>query len=152
MQLVLGNTQGELSPLEIGMHALKAVPLSEGGRGKRGGLREYAERAGFGAESLRQWRAAADVANTAKTSWQYIADRVSHLYEISKAPRESWPLLVERLISKDWTVADTSHEVDQLRKFSVPAEWPREIQGGSPARAAVSSPSTERRRTPTVLR
>ena len=31
MGLMLANQQGELSPLEIGIHALKAVPLSEGG-------------------------------------------------------------------------------------------------------------------------
>lgn len=38
MQLALGNVQGELSPLEIGMHALRAVPLAEGGRGLKGGI------------------------------------------------------------------------------------------------------------------
>jgi len=33
MQLALGNAQDALSPLEIGIHALIAVPLSEGGEG-----------------------------------------------------------------------------------------------------------------------
>jgi ParB family transcriptional regulator, chromosome partitioning protein len=32
MALVLANRQGELSPLEIGLHVLKAVPTEEGGR------------------------------------------------------------------------------------------------------------------------
>src|SRR2546427_759057 len=30
MQLVLSNSQGELSPLEYGLHALKAVPKAQG--------------------------------------------------------------------------------------------------------------------------
>jgi hypothetical protein len=37
MQLVLSNAQSELSPLEIGVHALEAVGLGEHGRGKEGG-------------------------------------------------------------------------------------------------------------------
>lgn len=38
MALVTSNSQGELSPLEIGMHALHCVGLSKGGRGQKGGL------------------------------------------------------------------------------------------------------------------
>lgn len=52
MQLVLSNAQGELSPLEIGIHALKAVPLSKGGRGQTGGLSEYAEKIGRSSAAL----------------------------------------------------------------------------------------------------
>ena len=37
MQLVLSNAQSELSPLEVGMHALGATELGERGRGKEGG-------------------------------------------------------------------------------------------------------------------
>lgn len=126
MQLVLSNTQGELSPLEIGMHALRAVPLSEGGRGKTGGVSQYAARINLGTESVRQWRAAAQVAETSKTSWRFFEDKPSHLYEISKADRTLWPLLVEYLIKRAWTVADTKSAVDKVRQFDIPnehAEW-----------------------------
>jgi site-specific DNA-methyltransferase (adenine-specific) len=147
MQLVLSNTQGELSPLEIGVHALKAVPLAQGGRGKRGGLSEYAERAGFGEDSLRQWRAAAQVAeNTPDTCREY-TDRVRHLYEISKAPRQTWPVLTQALIKRAWTVADTKATVDKIRQFDIPAEhagWlpltditARFLSSGKPSPAAV---------------
>lgn len=42
MLLVLGNTQGELSPLEIGMHALRAVAPAErkAGQGLKAGQRD----------------------------------------------------------------------------------------------------------------
>lgn len=97
MQLVLANTQGELSPLEIGMHALKAVPLAGGGRGKRGGLSEYAERIGRNQGYLSQLRSAAEVMQTYWSTNGFeaaLGDKAMHLYEISKAPRDSWPLLV----------------------------------------------------------
>lgn len=124
MQLVLGNTQGELSPLEIGMHALKAVPLAEGGRGKKGGLSGYAERLGHSGEYVRQLRAGAEVlAETPNSSWGFIADKAKHLYEISKAPRAVWRVLVEALVGGSWTVADASHHVQQIRQFDIPAEW-----------------------------
>ena len=35
MALATSNNQGELSPIEIGMHALKAVPLGTRGRGNK---------------------------------------------------------------------------------------------------------------------
>lgn len=125
MQLVLSNTQGELSPLEIGTHALKAVPLAEGGRGKRGGLSEYAGRVGLGQSYISQIRAAAEVAETYYSSNGFPAglmDKAKHLYEISKAPREAWPLLADRLLAKDWTVTETAGKVAKVREFGIPAE------------------------------
>lgn len=38
MALVTSNSQGGLSPLEIGMHALHCVALSKGGRGQEGAV------------------------------------------------------------------------------------------------------------------
>lgn len=124
MQLVLGNTQGELSPLEIGMHALKAVPLSEGGRGKRGGITGYAERLGTAQGTISKWRAAAEVAETHSGGMGFgLSDKVGHLYEISKAPREVWEPLVESLLGREWSVADTAHYVKSVREFAIPGEW-----------------------------
>ena len=51
-----------------------------------------------------------------------LSDKAKHLYEISKAPRESWPFLVERLIAKGWSVNDTGSQVEKVRKFDIPAE------------------------------
>lgn len=129
MQLVLSNTQGELSPLEIGMHALRAVPLAEGGRGKRGGLAEYAERLGYRDHtSISRLRNAADVATETRATWHGfdLAERARHLDEVSKSNRPLWPLLVGQLLKKSWTVADTKSAVDKVRQFEIPdehAEW-----------------------------
>jgi site-specific DNA-methyltransferase (adenine-specific) len=149
MQLVLSNTQGELSPLEIGFHALKAVPLSEGGRGKKGGLSAYAERLGRDLSGIRQLRAAAEVAETLETSHRIkTADRTYHLYEVSKAPREVRSALVDALVKRSWTVADTKSTVDKVRQFDIPAEhanWlplvdvvARFLTSGKPGPAAVA--------------
>jgi ParB/RepB/Spo0J family partition protein len=149
MQLVLSNAQGELSPLEIGIHALKAVPLSKGGRGRTGGLSEYAERIGRSKQSLSQLVSAAEVYETVKTSLQFDALKLTyHLHEIFKAPRETWPALVAKLIKARWTVADTASEVKTVQQFDIPfdhAEWlPLEdvvtkyLSSGKPKPAAIS--------------
>lgn len=61
MELVLSNAQGELSPLEIGMHALRYVPRANGGRGKKGGLCEYADRLNRDFSDILKYRKGAEV-------------------------------------------------------------------------------------------
>jgi hypothetical protein len=123
MQLVLSNTQGELSPLEIGMHALKAVPPAERKAGQ--GFKAYAERIGITGAYVGQLHAAAQVITTAKLEFSSavnLADKAKHLYEISKAPKSVWTILVERLLSRGWSVADTGREIEKIRKFEIPDE------------------------------
>jgi ParB-like chromosome segregation protein Spo0J len=112
MQLVLANTQGELSPLEIGMHALTAS-ISQ---------TDYAERTGFGKSYISQLRSAAEVARVYSSKLSDLSDKAKHLYEISRAPRESWSFLVDRLVTKGWTVADAGSQVEKVRKFEIPSE------------------------------
>lgn len=121
MLLVLSNTQGELSPLEIGMHALKAVPLAQGKSGS--GLKAYAERLGRTGEYVGQLRSAAFVVASLPNSSLEVADRAKHLYEISKAPRETWSALLAALVKRGWTVADAQHHVQQIKAFDIPDEW-----------------------------
>lgn len=125
MLLVLENTQGELAPLEIGMHALRAVPLAEGGRGKRGGLSEYADRLGRDKGYLSTLRSAAGVVETVGSTQHFLLDRAQHLYEISKAPHDVWPVLVDAMAQHQWTVADTKRKVDEVKRFDIP-----DIQAG----------------------
>lgn len=61
MGLLLSNRQGELPPLEVGTHALRYVQRAPGGRGKRGGLSEYAERIGRSKSAVSMLRDAAEV-------------------------------------------------------------------------------------------
>jgi len=147
MQLVLGNSQGELSPLEIGIHADQAVGISKGGRGQSGGISAYAKRIGRAQPDVSRLAAAARVYLETHTSCMGLTDKPTHLYEISKAPRETWPALVAKLVKAGWTVAETSAEVKTVQQFDIPerhAEWlPLEklvakyLSGGKPKPAAV---------------
>ena len=70
MQLVLANAQGELAPLEIGVHALTVVGKGEPGRGKKGGLSEYARSINRDKSYISQLSAAAEVFQQAKSLGQ----------------------------------------------------------------------------------
>ncbi len=126
MQLVLGNSQGELSPLEIGIHALGAIEPSEGGRGVTGGVSEYARQIGRDKSYISYLRDAAEVyqriSKTVDSSQQF-SDKAKHLAAIHKAHRELWPMLVGALLDKEWSVADTEHWVGKVREFDIPQPW-----------------------------
>lgn len=125
MQLILCNTQGELSPLEYGMHALTWERAS--GRAGRG-IAVYADHVGLSKQHISQLRKAAEVARSAMAVCSSIQvsellDRAKHLYEISRAPRETWPTLVEELVKREWTVADAQHHMHQIKGFVIPDKW-----------------------------
>jgi ParB/RepB/Spo0J family partition protein len=125
MQLVLANTQGELSPLEIGWHALTAVPLGKRGRGNTGdGLTAYAAEIGKGQEYVSKLRAAAEVAREIHALGHEfnvadLLDKSKHLYEISKSHRDAWPRLTSAMLN-GWSAADTAARVGELSKFKIP--------------------------------
>lgn len=124
MQLVLSNTQGELSPLEIGMHALRAVPRAQGRAGA--GLAAYAERIGITPAYVGQIRSAAEVMTSLLNSSLEVLDKAKHFYEVSKAPRAVWDQLVAAMLAGGWTVADTAHHVRAIDELRVPephAAW-----------------------------
>jgi hypothetical protein len=134
MQLVLSNAQSELSPLEIGVHVLEAVGLGEHGRGKEGGLSEYARQIGKSRPYVSQVRSAAEVHEAVKTVSQLtvlldfaslIVDKAQHLSVIHKAPADTWPLLVDALLANDWTVKDTEAAVKRVKDLlaAVPGWW-----------------------------
>ena len=105
MELVLDNMQGELSPLEIGMHALKAVPKAEGGRGKTGGLSEYGKRLGMSVQYVSQIRQAAEVITAAKernpqVDLKVFHDKTQHLAALHQLPVEQWSEAVEWLVAQ----------------------------------------------------
>ena len=113
MQLVLGNTQGELTPLEIGMHALVWL----------GPQKHYVERTGFGKSYISQLRSAAEVARVYSGKLAGLGDKAKHLYEISRGPRETWTVLVDALVKRGWSVSDTKAAVDKVRSFHVPQQY-----------------------------
>lgn len=130
MQLVLSNAQGELTPLEIGVHALTAVPLSGGGRGVTGGLSEYARQIGRAREYITRLRDAANVLQAVQTctpgygfSLSDLTDKAKHLYEISRADESLWPLLVRHMLDGGWSAADAEYHVKRIAEFQIPEQW-----------------------------
>jgi hypothetical protein len=89
--------------LEIGLHALKAVPKEKGGRGKKGGLSEYAARIGKSKQYLSQLLDTARVLDSLKgqVDLTVFLDKAQHLSAIHKEDdRELWPVLAEATVRK----------------------------------------------------
>lgn len=135
MQLILSNTQGELSPLEEGHHAYHYIERGSGGRGKKEGLRDYARRLNKNPSTLSHLRSAYEVYEKCVHGTQYTQfsakDTVythKHLYEISLSPKDCWPPLIAAMIAsaKPWAVRDTAGKVAEIAKFNIPdrhASW-----------------------------
>lgn len=132
MFLVTDNNQGELSPLEIGLHALEYVEKAEGKRMAGDGLAAYASAIGKDKSNISRSRQAAcvyrsccDVATTKIPSdcLSQLMDKANHLNEIHKAPSSLWPILVSALLAKEWSVKDTKHFVGKVLEFEVPEKW-----------------------------
>jgi hypothetical protein len=90
------NAQGELSPLEIGMHALHYVEKATGGRGQKGGLSAYAEAVGKQRPDIMTYRDGAEVAEKVKNNLQVsdLLKKAAHLAAIHKLPEEAWGVLL----------------------------------------------------------
>lgn len=115
MELVLSNNQGELSPLEIGFHCLKAVPVAKGGRGQSGGLSEYARKIGKTHQYICQLRDAAEVLLAWRKPATQVAgfiDKAKHLAAVHKLPRARWPEFVEWIERANPTVAEVEERVN----------------------------------------
>lgn len=71
---------------------------SSGGRGKKGGLSEYAERVGKSKQYVSQLKDAAEVlAANRQVDLTVFLDRAQHLAALHKLPRACWPAAVEWL-------------------------------------------------------
>lgn len=114
MQLVLSNTQGELDPLERGMHALDYVQAY-----KDGGISAYAAQVGVTHASISQLRSAAAVARKCNASYTLLG-RSKHLLEIAKADEELWSLLIDHMVKRAWSVKDTKGYVESVNQFDIP--------------------------------
>lgn len=127
MELVLANNQGELSPLEYGMHVLKYVELSEGGRGKKGGLSEYASDTGKDKGNLSRWKSGALVLQAINCCHvTTVLDKANHLSHIHKTPSQYWQQLTELLIENEWSVKQTEEICKAVKSIDIPKhfqEW-----------------------------
>jgi ParB-like chromosome segregation protein Spo0J len=124
MELAADNTQGELTPLEIGLHALGAVEFGKGGRGATGGISAYARALGRNDSYMRRLVAAARVYATVKPVSQGTGfeARTKHLAEIGRAPEAYWASLAEQMIQGDWSVETTRQAVDEAMAVALTFE------------------------------
>ncbi len=105
MQLELANAQGELTPLERGMHALAAIS-------KQGDIKVYAEAMGRKQATVQGEVQAARVAKNARAFFAEFLNRTRHLVEIHSAPENCWGgVLVSRMIALGWSVQQTKDAV-----------------------------------------
>ena len=144
MELVLANRHGELHKLEIGHHALKAVPLCEKGRGKIGGLRQYADALGFGEKTVRGYRDAAFVDTSVKCVIDHaFLDKTTHLEFISRSPEQHWHQLVKLLMEKDWTVKQTECAVSIVKSSDIPEVFQQWLEPEKWTKDAIDSCSRQ---------
>lgn len=122
MALATSNNQGELAPLEIGLHALERVEKSAGGKSKKGGLSDYARRIGKDVSNVRRYRDGAEVFRAIQNlgiDTHVLRDKAEHLRAINAAARSLWPVIVPHIV-KGWSVADTEHWVGKVNEFDIP--------------------------------
>ena len=133
MQLVLSNAQGELSPLEIGIHVLGAVENATGGAGKTGGLSEYARLVGKQRQDVTTYRNGAEVFRAIEKmqiSLHLFQDKAKHLAAIHKAEPGLWSMLVEWMMEgietdkdKGKSVNQTEELVKAISKYDIAEPW-----------------------------
>jgi site-specific DNA-methyltransferase (adenine-specific) len=115
MVLATANAQGELSPLEIGMHALHYVAKDKRGKGAAGGgLKGYAEALGKDASHISKYRNAAEVSEliNGNVAINDLLTRAAHLSAIHKLPEEAWGIAAEAMLRGDKSARDTAAMVD----------------------------------------
>ena len=122
MALATSNNQGELSTLEVGVHAFGFVPPSQGAKGK--GLEAYAKKIGRPRSNVSLYRKGAEVYLHVATSYidvRSCRDKAQHLAAIADEGRKQlWPALVSSLLSSGWSVAETEGWVAKVAEFAEP--------------------------------
>jgi ParB family chromosome partitioning protein len=117
MCLVTENSQGELSPLEYGMHALEATDKGKWGNSAKA----YEERLGIPQGTMKDRICAARVVKVSGQPLTLFAEKTQHLSTIHSAPQETWPALCEVMAEEQaddetaWTVKHTDRVVADIR-------------------------------------
>jgi hypothetical protein len=102
MELVRCNTQGELHPLEEGLHALGSGMTQ----------RDYAEQTGKAPSDVARKQQAAKVLRACShVGASEVRDRWRCLAEIHAAPSWLWTALAAELVARSWTVEATRGKV-----------------------------------------
>lgn len=116
MALALCNAQGELHPLEEGLHALgSGMPV-----------REYAHKIGKGKgkDAIHDRVKAAQIFDLCRhMPTEQLQKQWRALSELHAAPRWLWRALVSRLVSEGWTVETARREAQKMKDVAEPPAW-----------------------------
>jgi hypothetical protein len=123
MLLATSNAQGELSPLERGMHALHSELDGK----------SYAASVGRPQQSVAREISAARVAEAVPHMGYDLSERVRHIAEIHAAPGWLWPALVAAMLGKGWNVEATRAAVARLKDVTADPRS-HSLKGGTPAK------------------
>lgn len=111
MVLATANAQGELSPLEIGLHALHLPDKGKHG----GGFSKYAKNLGIDERAIRRNRDGAQVwekiGHMSEIDKTQLKDKAAHLAAIHKLPEEAWGVAVEAMLAGEWSAKETGDKV-----------------------------------------
>jgi N6-adenosine-specific RNA methylase IME4/ParB-like chromosome segregation protein Spo0J len=100
MVLATANAQGELSPLEEGLHF----------NGSGQGVREYARLTGQNAGGVTQKSQAAQVFSQLNTR-EDMRNKTQHLAAIHKLPQECWAEAAHAMLARGWSAKETGEQV-----------------------------------------
>lgn len=89
--------------------------MCEGGRGKKGGLSEYARKVGKSQDAMSLVKKAATVFAKLPSQLGGLLNKATHLAAIHKAPQEYWQQLTELFVEKEWSVKQTEAIVDAIK-------------------------------------
>lgn len=123
MVLATANAQGELSPLEIGMHALHLPDKGKHG----GGFSKYAKNLGIDERAIRRNRDGAQVwekiGHMSEIDKTQLKDKAAHLAAIHKLPEQAWGVAVEAMLKQELSAKDTAKAVEDA--IEAASEIPR---------------------------
>lgn len=129
MELILGNQQDGMSPLEIGIHALG---MEKGNKWTGGNFKEYATAINKDPGNLTRYKHAAEVYQIVSLQFDrsIFLDKALHLATIHKAPPPAWPSLVSELIAQSWSVKETEKQISFLNSIiaSIPEWYPIDVE------------------------
>jgi site-specific DNA-methyltransferase (adenine-specific) len=128
MALATSNNQGELAPLEIGLHALR---IGKGSKWSGSKAKDYAKSIGKAASTVSEYKAGAEVFDAvvagvkfAQANW---IDKAKHLNAIHDLPRCCWQTACEWMLEKKCTVEKVEDQVSRtnaaLKKVTEEYQW-----------------------------
>jgi|LSQX01.2.fsa_nt_gb hypothetical protein len=93
----------------------RPCPLGNGGRGRKGGLSEYAKQLGKDNSYVGELRQAAEVLQNIGLEPKVFLDKAKHLAAVHSADRRVWTECVETMLKAEWTAKDAEHWVGKVK-------------------------------------